>query len=294
MEWKEWSNLPLTQRSQLPNHPGIYVITDLAEQVWYVGKSANLNNRWRGKAHHRYPQLSRSNKKNSFQIYWKPYPLEPLNELEQYYINLFNPYLNGTKVKSYIRKKTQPTAELKRIFQTLNRPTQIFPSVRSVVLGYYKELDEEEMKEYTNLVVLVNINDHDKIILGSAMRSQKRKGNNHLKDCWKEYACDCALDESLYSPITLLVFMTDDYVYEFVCCDELRESLKETPSKLYQVDLFNQSVTALKSPDTITEFPTNTYHLPSPDGRLRLHPNDYINYRVPMLQPVDKFLETFL
>ncbi|MBD2127092.1 GIY-YIG nuclease family protein [Microcoleus sp. FACHB-1] len=293
MEWKEWSNLPLTQRDQLPNHPGIYVITDFAEQVWYVGKSANLNNRWRGKGHHRYPQLSRTNKKKSFQIYWKPFPLEQLSELEQHYINLFNPHLKGTKVKSYIRKKAQPTAELKRIFQVLNRQTQIFPSVRSVVLGYYKELDEEEMKEYTSLVVLVNINDHDKVILGSAMRSQKKQGR-HLKDFWKEYACDCGLDESMYSPVTLLVFMRDDYVYEFVCCDELRESLKKTPSKLYQVDLFNQSVTALRSPDTITELPSNTYHLPSPDSRLRLHPNDYLKYRVPMLQPVDEFLEIFV
>lgn len=293
MEWKEWSNLPLTQLEQLPNHPGIYVITDLAEQVWYVGKSANLNNRWRGKGHHRYPQLSRTNKKKSFQIYCKPFPLEQLNELEQHYINLFNPHLNGTKVKYYIRKKAQPTAELKRIFQVLNMKTKMFTSVRSVVLGYYKELDEKEMKEYTVLVVLVNINDHDKIILGSAMRSQERQGR-HLKDFWKEYACNCELDESLYSPVTLLVFMIDDYVYEFVCCDELRESLKETPSKLYQVDLFNQSVTALRSPDTITELPTSTYRLPSPDGRLRLHANDYLNYRVPKLQPVDEFLETFL
>lgn len=293
MEWKEWPNLPLTQRSQLPNHPGIYVITDLEEQVWYVGKSANLNNRWRGKGHHRYPQLSRTNKKKSFQIYWKPFHLEHLNEFEQHYINLFNPHLNGTKVKSYIRKKAQPTAELRRIFQVLNRPTQLFPSIRSVVLGYYKELDEEEMKEYTVLVVLVNINDHDKIILGSAMRSQEMQGR-HLQSFWKEYACDCELDESLYSPVTLLVFLMDDYVYEFVCCDELRESLKETPSELYQIDLFNQSVTALRSPDAITELPTSTYHLPSSDGRLRLHPNDYLNYRVPMLRPVDEFLETFL
>ena len=293
MEWKEWSNLPLTQRDQLPNHPGIYVITDLAEQVWYVGKSANLNNRWRGKGHHRYSQLSRSNKKKFFQIYWKPFRLEQLNEKEQYYISLFNPHLNGTKVKSYIRKKAQPNAELKRIFQVVNRKTTLFPSVRSVVLGYYKELDEEEMKEYTVLVVLVNINDHDKIILGSAMRSQKRQGR-HLKDFWKEYACDCELDESRYSPATLLVFMMDDYVYEFICCSELRESLKETPSKLYQVELFNQSVTALRSPDTITELPSNTYRLPSPDGRLQLNSEDYLNYRVPKLQPVDEFLATFL
>lgn len=293
MEWKEWSNLPLNQRDQLPNHPGIYVITDLTEQVWYVGKSANLNNRWRGKGHHRYPQLSRTNKKKSFQIYWKLFSLEKLNELEQHYISLFNPHLNGTKVKSHIRKKPQPTAELKRIFHVLNRPIQLFPSVRSVVLGYYKELDEEEMKEYKVLVVVVNINDHDKIIFGSAMCSQKRQGS-HLKGFWITSTCDCELDESLYSPVTLFAFMIDDYVYEFICCDELRESLKQTPSKLYQVDLFSQSVTALRNPGTITVLPTNTYRLPCSDGRLRLHPNDYINYCVPRLQPVDEFLETFV
>jgi hypothetical protein len=149
------------------------------------------------------------------------------------------------------------------------------------------------MKEYTVLVVLVNINDHDKIILGSALRSQTRQGR-HLQGFWKEYSCNCELDESRYSPVTLLVFLMDDYVYEFVCCDELRESLKETPSELYQIDLFNQSVIALRSPDTITELHTRTYRLPSSDERLRLHPNDYLNYRIPMLRPVDEFLETCL
>lgn len=293
MEWKEWSSLLLTQRAQLPNHPGIYVITDLAEQVWYVGKSANLNNRWRGKGHHRYPQLSRSNKKMSFQIYWKLVPVEQLNEKEQDYINLFNPHLNKTKVKSYIRKKAQPTAELKRIFQVLNRKTTLFPTVRSVVLGYYKELDEEVMKDYTVLVVLVNVNDHDKIILGSVMRSQKRQGS-HLKDFWVSSTCDCELDESLYSPVNLLAFMVDDYVYEFVCCPDLIESLEKTDSKLYQVELFNQSVTAIKSPDLITELSTNTYRIPTSDGRSRLNSEDYLNYCVPKLQPVDEFLEICL
>ncbi len=293
MEWKEWSNLPLTQRDQLPNLPGIYVITDLVEQVWYVGKSANLNNRWRGKGHHRYSQLSRANKKNSFQIYWKPFPIEQLNEKEQHYISLFNPHLNGTKVKHYIRKKAQPTAELRRIFQVLNRKNRLFASARSVVLGYYKELDEEEMKQYTVLVVLVNANDHYKIILGSVMRSRQRQGS-HLKDFWITSTCDCNLDESLYSPVTLFAFMIDGYVYEFVCCDELRELLERTPSKLYQVELFNQSVTALRSPDTITELPTNTYRPPGTDGRLQLNRADYLNYCLPRLQSVDEFLETFL
>ncbi len=291
MEWKEWSNLPLTQREQLPAHPGIYVITDSTEQVWYVGKSANLSNRWRGKGHHRYGQLSRTNHKKSFQIYWKHFPSEQLDEKEQHYISLFAPHLNGTKVKSYIRKKPQPTNELTRLFQVLNKKTQLFPTVRSIVLGYYKQLDEEEMKEYTVLVVLVNVNDHDKIILGSAMRSQKMKGR-HLRDFWMECSCDCGLDESLYSPVTLLVFMLEGYVYEFVCCFEVIKVLERTPSMLYQVDIFNQSVTALRSPDIITEIlPANTSRIRDYEGRLKLNSKDYLNYCVPMLRPVDEFMK---
>jgi len=292
MEWKDWSNVPLAQREQLPTYPGIYVITDLEEQVYYVGKSANLKNRWRGKGHHRYRQLNRSNKKKSFQIYWKSFSLEQLNEKERHYISLFSPHLNGTKVKSYIRRQVQPTKELKRIFQVLNRKTMLFPLARSVVLGYYKELDEEEMKDYTVLVVLVNINDCDKFIYDSAMRSQKKQGS-HLKDFWITSTCDCGLDESLYTPTSFFAFMIDDFVYEFVCCDKLRESLEKTPSKLYQIELFEQSVTALRSPDIITELPINTYRHSSNDGRLRLNSEDYLNYCVPKLQPVDEFLKAF-
>jgi hypothetical protein len=48
--------------------------------------------------------------------------------------------------------------------------------------------------------------------------------------------------------------MSDDYVYEFVCCDELRESLKELLISLSGRSI-NQSVTALRSPDTITNSP---------------------------------------
>lgn len=291
MEWKQWSNLPLNQRSGLPGQPGIYVITDSTQQVWYVGKSANLNNRWSGKGHHRYRQLSRANNKNSFQIYWKYFPVEQLDEKEQHYINLFKPHLNGTHVKSYIRKKPQPTDELKRLFRVLNNKTLLFPTIRSAVLGYYKKLDEEEMKEYIVLVVLVNVNDHDQVILGSAMRSQKLKGR-HLKDYWMQGTDDCELDEPLYSPLTFLVFMLDDYVYEFICCFELLEALKKNPSLLYQVNLFNQSVTALRSPDTIAALlPTNNFRLRCADDRLKLSSIDYLNYCIPRLRPVDEFMK---
>lgn len=52
MEWKQWPNLPLAQREQLPTQSGIYVVVDAEDQVWYVGLSKNLNTRWNGKGHH--------------------------------------------------------------------------------------------------------------------------------------------------------------------------------------------------------------------------------------------------
>jgi hypothetical protein len=88
--------------------------------------------------------------------------------------------------------------------------------------------------------------------------------------------------------------MLDNYVYEFICCEELRELFKQTPSKLYQVELFNQLVTALRNPATLTELPINHSRLPSSDGRLQLTREDYLKYRIPKLHPVDEFLETFL
>jgi excinuclease UvrABC nuclease subunit len=49
MEWKLWNSIPFAQSSYLPSHPGIYIVVDVEEEVWYVGKSINLNARWNGK-----------------------------------------------------------------------------------------------------------------------------------------------------------------------------------------------------------------------------------------------------
>lgn len=45
MDWKSWPSLPLNQRENLPEQPGIYVVVDADDQVWYVGKAVNLNAR---------------------------------------------------------------------------------------------------------------------------------------------------------------------------------------------------------------------------------------------------------
>jgi len=69
MEWKSWANTPFAQRDQLPAQAGIYVVVDAEDQVWYVGKSINLQARWSGKGHHRFRQLNRSNNKRSYRIH---------------------------------------------------------------------------------------------------------------------------------------------------------------------------------------------------------------------------------
>ncbi|HEY9661411.1 MAG TPA: GIY-YIG nuclease family protein, partial [Allocoleopsis sp.] len=164
MEWKSWSSLPLTQRERLPAQSGIYVVVDAEEQIWYVGRSVNLNARWNGKGHHRYQQLSRTNGKRQYQIHWKCFPPTQLDEKEQFYIDLFKPHLNYSRVRTYARKSIQPHEEISRLLKVINKKTTLFPDVRSVVLGYYTEVDEDEegtLKEYTCIIIVINVNDHD-------------------------------------------------------------------------------------------------------------------------------------
>lgn len=107
MEWKEWQYCPFKERHQLPSISGIYVVVDYNEHVWYVGQAVNLNSRWNGRGHHRYAQLSRSNGKRNFSIFWLPCAPGELNKMERYYINLLQPSLNTTKVKKYAPGKPQ-------------------------------------------------------------------------------------------------------------------------------------------------------------------------------------------
>ncbi|MGB3294419.1 MAG: GIY-YIG nuclease family protein, partial [Phormidesmis sp.] len=63
MSWQQWSSVPLSDRHLLPNEAGIYVVADKNHFVWYVGQAIDLQGRWLGRGHHRYPQLIRTNKK---------------------------------------------------------------------------------------------------------------------------------------------------------------------------------------------------------------------------------------
>jgi len=279
MEWKSWSSIPLAQRQQLPNKSGIYVIVDAEAEVWYVGKSINLNARWNGRGHHRYQQLSRTNNKRSYKIYWKLFPSDQLHEKEQLYINLFKPHLNYSRVKTYARKAIQPNQEISRILKVINKKTTLFPDVRSVVIGYYTEIlevEEEDLKEYVCIVIIVNVNDHDGPILNSCKKSTSRKGNN-LKGCWKIYDSDCGSDDPDMKPALISVFVLENMIYEFVCYPSLIDKLEQNRSSLHNIEIAKQSVLALRDIDILPSLIVNNSHSTT-------RGEDYIHYRISDLQ----------
>lgn len=280
MEWKEWSSVAFKQREMLPKQSGIYVIVDNTEEVWYVGRAMNINSRWRG--HHRYQQINRNDKKRSHRIYWKAFAIEELPQQEQLYIDVFKPHLNYTSVKKYPRKSVQPNEELGRLFRVINKKTSLFPNARSMVLGFYTEIDETEqgeLQEYTCVVVTVSVNDHDGTILKSAAKSITRKGRN-LKGCWNIYKNGCGCNDTGIRVAQIPVFIVGDIVYEFVPHPTLVDLLANDTSNIHHLKIAEQSVLALKDPtssDLLTPF-NPTYR------RFLLTGEDYIQYRWADLQ----------
>lgn len=283
-EWKQWLSTPLSTRHNLPSQPGIYVIVDAEEQVWYVGLSTNLNARWSGKRHHRYKQLNRVNSKRGYRIHWHIFPVEQLIEKERYYINYFKPHLNYTRVRTYARQARQPHQELKRIFKVINKNTLLFPEVRSVVLGYYSEQDEDDtgvLKDFICVVTAISVNDHDSVIFNSINKSLSKKGI-YLKDCWRYYTTNCGEIDTEFDQINIPVFLTNELVYEFICPLVLNNRITQYQDKLFKVNLVQQPVLALKDLDIL---PT----LLASDKPKFLH-DKYLDYRAPDLRPIAELL----
>ncbi|MGB3790406.1 MAG: GIY-YIG nuclease family protein, partial [Phormidesmis sp.] len=86
MEWQQWDSVAFVDRKLVPTTSGIYVVADESDFVWYVGQATNLQSRWIGRSHHRYPQLIRTNKKLGHRIYWRSFPTVQLDEKERFFI----------------------------------------------------------------------------------------------------------------------------------------------------------------------------------------------------------------
>jgi hypothetical protein len=280
MEWKSWSNVSFNERHLLPSSSGIYVVVDSNDCVWYVGQAANLKNRWAGKSHHRYRQLSRSNSKLHHRIYWLPIPMNYLNEREKQYVVSFQPELNGSKVKKLIPRQRLKEQEVKRLLKVLNKPTSLFPIIRSIVAGEYEDVDGVRC-----IIILININD-SKIIensMGKRYATEERQP-------WTYDTSYCGKDEQLYKSIWMPAYSCNGCKFEFVVMDwEFFEYFIKNPNaNLHYIGVSEVFGIEVKVLTDLTIF--DKLSLPEEhgyinyNGKKSLRLAAYINYRKTILK----------
>ena len=279
MEWKYWSNVLFSERYRLPSCSGIYLVADANNCVWYVGQAVNLQNRWAGRSHHRYPQLIRSNRQRCYRIYWQAVQVNLLDQQEKYYIDLFKPELNGCKVKKYIPKQPQIDREIKRLLKVLNNPTFLFPIIRSLIIGEYEDSDGTRC-----LVIAITINDFD-IISNSA----RKRYSAQVRNAWTFAQTYCGKDEQQYSYVWIPTYSLNGYKLEFVELPELLNYLEDNPIAYEHyvgvADLFGVQVKVLKNLSFLEQFKMEEeYNFRAFDGKKGLTKAAYINYRKPVLK----------
>lgn len=280
MEWSCWFNVLFSKRHRLPSISGIYVIADANNCVWYVGQATNLKSRWAGRTHHRYPQLIRSNRKLCHRIYWQEVPMNSLDEFERYYIDLFKPTLNGYKVKKYLPSQPLVLSEIKRLLKVLNKPTTLFPVIRSVVAGEYQDLDGTNC-----IVIIININDEQIII-----NSMQKRYASLVKKAWTYHKNNCEKNEQIYSPTWIKTYHVNGNKFEFVVADwEFFEYLINNPhprtSFIGEVEIFGVQVKALKDLSIFDNLSFQEYYnYINSEGKKSLTPFAYLNYRKPVLK----------
>jgi predicted GIY-YIG superfamily endonuclease len=241
-EWKSWSNCTFDSKELLPQQPGIYVITDKDFTVWYVGLSKSLKNRWQGTQHHRYKQLRRRKSKLQLQIYYKLVATSELEQQEKYYIAVFKPRLNGSKVTKVLPKTATGQQELIHLLKVLNNKTQLFPYIRSVIIGYKEEVIENT--RYYSVTIAVNFNDIEFLY-----KKAYRKGRRwDLKtQCWKICEDMCGQAEGSYLPATVLSYLQHPWAIQFACLDwKFINYLEHNPQNLQRVSLLGVETFCLK------------------------------------------------
>lgn len=275
MEWKNWQNVPLNQRSRLPDYSGIYVVADANDFVWYVGQAVNLRNRWIGNSHHRYSQLLRSNRRLNHWIYWKFCPLDQLSEQEQACIKRFIPELNGCKVKTYLPKQSkqqQVASEIKRILKVLNRQTLLFPVIRSIIAGEYRDENGTRC-----ILVIIHANDFEILANSASKRSLQ------IKAAWGNLKSNCGRDLNAYHERIIPVYSIDGQKIEFVEASEilrfLEDNLDVSQRFLKLTELLSLPVKALSDLTILDSVsPQEEYSFIS-DGKKTLTDAAYLIYR---------------
>lgn len=219
MDWQNWPSVSFSARARLPKEAGIYVVADAHHFVWYVGQAISLQARWIGRAHHRYPQLIRTDKKLGHRIYWQIVPVQELDKKERFYIEELQPELNGCKVKSYLPKQPQVDREIKRLFKTLNRTTLLFPILRSVIAGAYQDEDGVQC-----VVTIIYINDFR--LLGKSVRKRYSK---QIRQSWWALNTDCGKPQDQYHKHQIMSYHLSNQRFESVEGSSILRYLEDYP-----------------------------------------------------------------
>ena len=130
----------LAQLELLPTCSAIYFAIDSQNRVLYIGLSVNLIERW--KTHHRLHQLKEIHKESPVRIAWLVWTEEDLSTAEKYFINRYQPLLNGTKIKI---PKTIPSevilTELLEQIRLLTIIIGVYPATTNKLTTVYLKYD---------------------------------------------------------------------------------------------------------------------------------------------------------
>lgn len=98
---KSWERCHLEDReSALPVLPGVYAVIE-GSNIYYVGLSRCLRERWKSDRHHRYPQAASL---DSPQIAWLPCEEYAIADVERQLINELAPPWNYSSIPGWARK----------------------------------------------------------------------------------------------------------------------------------------------------------------------------------------------
>lgn len=281
MEWKSWRCTLFSDRKFLPSCAGIYVVADCNDFVWYIGQATDLNKRWQGRSHHRYAQLIRTNRKLGHKIYWQPFSVEQLDEKERFYIHLFKPELNGGKVKTYLPKAPKVDREIKRVFKALNRQTSLFPNIRSLIAGEYKNEDGLDC-----ILTIINVNDFG--ILGNSIH---KKYSPEVRRAWTIEQSICGKNQDGYDGCIIPTYSFKNKKLEFIEIYDLLdyiekdEALCEKSVKTTRLELCDIEVKALQDLSFLDNLELeDSYSCLVKDGKKTLKGFAYLKYRQPLLK----------
>ena len=282
MEWQQWPSVAFNDRQRLPNYSGIYVVADSHQFVWYVGQAFDLQSRWLGKGHHRYPQLIRTHKKLAHRIYWQAVDAHQLNEQERFYIDLLKPELNGSKVRTYLPKQPQIDREIRRLFKTLNRTTLLFSILRSVIAGAY--LDEDGVQ---CVVTIIHINDCQLLD-----KSVKKRYSAKVRSAWRALNTDCGKPPDEYHMHQIMSYHLPQQRFEFIEVSDVLRHLEDNPATYERVvgttQLFGIEVKMLRDLSVLDEAVWDEEYTFLRDQKKTLKDMAYLNHIRPLLSPYER------